>query len=235
MASATHEIENFDTQLRDTKILTYSPNLPLIAAATAGAPLMQRRILIAPHPAKTLFAADWDAIFQVPGAGSGAAAGQGQAKDWTLILTYLTHAPKPALVYIEDGVEFPEQFVHRLPASITLIVQRSLGSRTAAATWADTVFFPPVADALGAEAGSILTALDRLVGPAHNHGERTAWLRELRSVGAGLVWTRSGEPKAHGAIYWYDPNDYISLVKPPHASTIAAHLKTLAKALDSAN
>ena len=233
---ATHEIENFDTPLRDTKILSYAHHLPLIPAASAGAPIMQRRILIASHPAKSTFMADWDATFHVRGDSNTATiAAVAAAKDWTLILTYLTHAPKPALLYIEDGVEFPEQFINRLPTGTTLIVQRSLGSRVQQAIWADTVFFPPVADALGAEASAVLAVLDRLVGPAPNNQERTSWLREIRSVGAGLAWTRSGEPKAQGAIYWYDPNDYISLVKPPHASTLAAHLKTLARALDSTN
>ncbi len=223
MSATTHEIENFDTPLRETKILTYAPNLPLIAAASAAGPLMQRRILIAPHPSKSLFAADWDVIFQIR-----------DAKDWTLILTYMTHAPKPSLLFIEDGVEFPEQFVVRLPQTTTLIVQRSLGARAAAAAapWADTVFFPPIADALGPEAGAALSVLDRLVGPAQNNHERTSWIRELRSVGAGLVWTRVSEPKPQGAIYWYDPSDYVSLVKQPHAATLAAHLKTLARALD---
>ena len=231
-------IENFDTPLRGTKILQYTlkgcQDAPLYEMAAAGGEPFARSILIAPSRAvgaQQFFRTAWDAVFQVRAVVSGSnmtansqQQNQQTQQDWSFILTYITNSPKPICIFVEDGIDPPDAFIKRLPQTATLIVQKTLGQRPSPLY--DTIYFPPVAEAQSQEANIILSCLDILL--ASKNEDRRSWLKELRVVSAGIVWTKYEERFQQGAVYWYDPADTdVSVSKLP-SSVVASHLKVLA-------
>jgi len=124
------------------------------------------------------------------------------AQDWTLILTYITYAPKPLLVVIED-ISIPDGLWQKLPQTTTLlhITHQSIVRLSPY----DAIFFAPmeeVATSYAEYTHRILQAVHRLSYTAKEHKEV---LQELRVARAGLTWTRVNESSPTGSIYWYDP------------------------------
>jgi len=225
-------IENFDTPLRGTRILQYilkgCQDAPLYEMAAAGGEPFARSILIAPSRAvgaQQFFRTAWDAVFQVrTGGGNSQQQNQQIQQDWSFILTYITNSPKPICIFVEDGIDPPDAFIKRLPQTATLIVQKTLGQRPSQLY--DTIYFPPVAEAQSQEANIILGCLDILL--ASKNEDRRSWLKELRVISAGIVWTRYEERMQQGAVYWYDSTDTDVAVSKLPPSVVASHLKVLA-------
>jgi hypothetical protein len=252
--STVMTIENFDTPLRNSKILQYtlknSQQTPLYEIAAAGSENFARSILVAPSRAvgaQQFFRTAWDAVFQIQPVTANSSVTQQQLQsqfgtyssnnivggiqqqqqDWSFILTYISNSPKPSCIFIEDGIDPPEAFIKRLPQHVTLIVQKSLGLRPSQQF--DTIFFPPITEPSSQEANYVLGTLDILL--QNKNDERRSWLKELRVAGAGLVWTRVAESQSHGAVYWYDPHDSEVRINKLPPSIVAEHLKVIASLL----
>lgn len=207
MTDLVYKLENFDTPLDNSRIcflLGSAGALPGIANSLFTNPRLSSRILIASQrsAAPLFFKADWDAVFY---ADSG--------KTWSQILTYCSYGAKPALIVIEDGVTVPDAFIGRLPREhLQLMICRLLADGlTQKLAWADTIFLPLVEDLAGADADAVLQILGGQLGDMGSAGAsleyKRAWLREVRSVKAVLVWTRVGERQPRGSVYWLDPVD----------------------------
>ena len=235
--SSVLTIENFDAPLRGTKILQYifkgCLDAPLYEIAAAGGEPFARSILIAPSRAvgaQQFFRTAWDAVFQVRSTvingsnSNNSIQTQQTSQDWSFILTYITNSPKPICIFVEDGIDPPDAFIKRLPQSATLIVQKTLGTRLSSLY--DTIYFPSIVEAQSQEANIILGCLDILL--ASKNEDRRSWLKELRVVGAGIVWTRYEERSTQGSVYWYDPGDTDVAVNKLPSSVVASHLKVLA-------
>lgn len=125
------------------------------------------------------------------------------AVDWVLVLTYLSHCTKPALLVIED-VSVPDAMWPRLRMGVTTIV---FTSSPITASPYDAIFFAPVQD-LNTQASYVNTIVGCLSNifkqPSYQPKEYRDILQELRIANAGLVWTRVGETGTQGALYWYD-------------------------------
>jgi hypothetical protein len=133
-------------------------------------------------------------------------------QDWTLILTYITYAPKPLLVTIED-LSIPDGLWQKLPAHTTLLHITS--HPVIRLQPYDAIFFAPMDDdhvTYRETAHRILQAAYRATYTLAQHKEI---LQELRMAKAGLAWTRVDE-KAQGALYWYDPVAASHDGFPPH-------------------
>lgn len=209
MTDLVYKLENFDTPLENSRICFYlshnRPSLPGIASELFTNPKCASRILIASQRSvlPLFFKAAWDAVFYAD-----------NGKTWSQILTYCSYAAKPALIVIEDGIMVPDAFIGKLPReNLQLVICRLLGDVTGARGqqlgWADTIFLPLVEDLAGADADGVLQILGGQLGDvgAAALEYKRAWLREVRSAKACLVWTRVGERSQRGAVYWLDPAD----------------------------
>ena len=225
------KLENFDTPLTGAHTVFYieggpfaHPTLPgTLDSILHGEPYSRRVLVTFPSSrCSSLFRCNWDAVFQ-----------PADQKEWSLILTYCSYAPRPLFIHIDDTVNPPDAFFQRLPQGTTITEVRRLETVPEAPTAptgpirADVIFYPPVQDLTTADATAIIRSLNVQVGSRDAEGKK-AYLRELRVARAGLAWTRIQEPTSYGATYWYDPADGPThIVKPSH-SAIAHHLRVLA-------
>jgi hypothetical protein len=221
-------LENFDTPLTGTHTVFYveggpfaHPVLPRTLDSILHGEPYNRRVLITSPSSRcsSLFRCNWDAVFQ-----------PADQKEWTLILTYCSYAPRPLLVHIDDTAHPPDAFFQRLPQGTTITEVRRLETvpdAPAGPIRADAIFYPPVQDLTTADAAAIIRSLNVQVGSRDAEGKK-AYLRELRVARAGLAWTRIHETTSHGATYWYDPADGPTHVVKPGHSAIAHHLRVLA-------
>ena len=212
MTELVYKLENFDTPLENSRICfllgsAAGAALPGIASGLFTNPRLSSRILIASQRSAMplFFKATWDAVFYAD-----------NGKTWSQILTYCSYGAKPALIVIEDGVTVPDAFIGRLPReNLQLVICRFLADVTGSSqklAWADTIFLPLVEDLAGADADGCLAVLNAQLGDigmavSSSIEYKRAWLREVRSAKAALVWTRMGERAARGAVYWLDPAD----------------------------
>lgn len=221
-------LENFDTPLTAAHTVFYveggpfaHPILPRTLDSILHGEPYSRRVLITSTSSRcsSVFRCNWDAVFQ-----------PADQKEWTLILTYCSYAPRPLLVHVDDAVNPPDAFIQRLPQGTTITEVRRLETVPDAPTGpvrADAIFYAPVQDLTTADAAAIIRSLNVQVGSRDTEGKK-AYLRELRVARAGLAWTRIQEPTSHGATYWYDPADGPAHVVKPGHSAIAHHLRVLA-------
>jgi hypothetical protein len=96
--------------------------------------------------------------------------------------------------------------------------------------WADTIFLPLVEDLASADADGVLQILggqlgDMGGGAGASLEYKRAWLREVRSAKAVLVWTRVGERLPRGSVYWLDPAE--------GAADGSLHVKSIRKYMKS--
>lgn len=136
----------------------------------------------------------YDAVFQAK-----------DSADWTLILTYLTYAPKPLLAIVED-IAIPDGLWQKLTTATTLI--HITHQPIVRLHPYDAIFFSPMEEVnttYSEEAHRILQAVYK---PSYSLKEHREILQELRVAKAGMAWTRIEETTqgvVRGAIYWYDP------------------------------
>ena len=122
--------------------------------------------------------------------------------DWTLLLTYLTYAPKPLLVVSEDMV-IPDGMwpkVTRQTTWINITSQPVLSIRAY-----DAIFFAPMEDISNTYADSMYKILQSVYRASYSQKEHREILQELRVAQAGLVWSKVDEESQGGSVCWYDP------------------------------
>ena len=133
----------------------------------------------------------YDATFQVK-----------DSQDWTLILTYITYAPKPLLVVAED-VPIPDalwQKINRTTTFVNITSSNVLNIRPY-----DTIFFAPIEELTNSYTDYVYKLLQSVYKHSYTTKEHKEVLQELRVALAGICWTKYEEDTAGGAIYWYDP------------------------------
>jgi len=183
----TVQVNAFQTNLHGTRILCQGPfppdqHPPLEEAIHALRTPFKRRILLIDGVCVT---GPYHAVFQIQEGGS----------DWTLALTYMTHAPKPCLVVVDD-VPIPSALWARVPPSVTLV--HRVSTPLASTTPYSTLFFAPIQDSTSPYAGQVLRTLQQRYNPAYSAKEFKEVVNELRVAGLGLVF--SG-----GQLEWYEP------------------------------
>ncbi len=210
MTEIVYKLENFDTPLENSRIfflLGNASRLPRLFNDVVNSPKLASRVLISSSRSEVplLFKAPWSAVFNPL-----------DGKDWQLVLTYCLYMTRAAIIVIEDGVNVPEGFMARLhvqgsaSAGLQTVICRQIGSAGAALGSADVVFLPAIEDLAGADADAAIDLLGGLLRDKGRPGlseQKRAWLREVRSAKASLVWSRIGESAATGAVYWLDPAD----------------------------
>lgn len=123
-------------------------------------------------------------------------------QDWTLILTYITYAPKPLLMVVEN-IPIPDGLWQKLPQGTTLI--HLTASPVIRLSPYDAIFFAPTEEVSASYTEDTHRILQSVYRPHYTAKEHREILQEMRVAKAGLAWTRVNEPATTGAIYWYDP------------------------------
>jgi hypothetical protein len=121
--------------------------------------------------------------------------------DWTMILTYLTYAPKPLLVITED-IQIPDGLWAKLGRGITLVNITSMPVINIRNY--DSIFFSTTEELNSASMDYMFKALQSVYRATYTQKENKEINQELRVAGAGIVWTKV-EEQAGGNLYWYDP------------------------------
>jgi len=133
----------------------------------------------------------YDAVFQVK-----------DTHDWTLILTYITYAPKGLLVVAED-VPIPDGLWQKLNKTTTFVNITS--SYQINIRPYDAIFFAPIEELSTTYTEYVLKLLQNIYKVSYSQKEHKEVLQELRVANAGVCWTRYEEDSQSGAMYWYDP------------------------------
>jgi hypothetical protein len=199
-AADTIQLEAFNVNLHGSKILCQGPWLdgkypPILDSVKKLRDPFKRQVLVSrtPFSFSKALPLQYDATFQVK-----------ETADWSLILTYLAYAPKPALAIIED-VEVPDAVWGKLASTITCVHITATPIRNVRAY--DAVFFAPIGETgmvasagwnAGGYAEFVFHQLQMLYkGAALTSAHYKEIVQELRVAGAGLAYTG-------GTIYWYD-------------------------------
>jgi hypothetical protein len=192
------QIDAFNTNLHGCKILCQGPFSngkypPIIESIQNLREPFKKKILIT----KTTFSfskympIQYEAIYQVK-----------DTTDWTLILTYITYAPKPILVVAED-VQIPDNLWQKLNNTITFVNFTS--SYAINIRPYDTIFFAPIEEIATSYTEYVYKLLQSVYKSNYTQKEHREILQEVRVAKAGIAWTRHQEDKSTGYIYWYDP------------------------------
>jgi hypothetical protein len=198
METQTVQIDAFSTNLHGARILCQGPfpsgkYPPIMESIQRLREPFKKKILLT----KTAFALSkymplqYDAVFQVK-----------DGQDWTLILTYITYAPKPLLVVAED-IPVPDGLWQKLTKMTTFVLITSapiLNIRP----W-DAIFFAPIEELSTTYTDYVFKILQSVYKASYTQKEHKEVLQELRIAKAGIAWSRHEEDKAGGNIYWYDP------------------------------
>jgi len=124
------------------------------------------------------------------------------ASDWTLLLTYITYAPKPNLVVSEDIV-IPDGLWTKITRQTTFVNITS--SQVQSIRAYDAVFFASMEDISNSYADYVYKMLQSLYRASYSGKEHKEILQELRVAQAGLVWSKVEEESQGGSVCWYDP------------------------------
>jgi len=198
MDTSTLQIDAFNTNLHSCRILCQGPfqngkYAPIMEYIQKLREPFKKKILLT----RTAFSLSkymplqYDAVFQVK-----------DTQDWTLILTYITYAPKPLLVVAEDIV-IPDglwQKLTRVTTFVNITSSYVLNIRPY-----DTIFFAPIEEFGTSYAEYVYKLLQSVYKANYSQKEHKEVLQELRVANAGICWTKHEEDSLNGAIYWYDP------------------------------
>lgn len=191
-------IDSFNTNLHGCRILCQGPfpnnkYAPLMEYIQKLREPFKKKILLT----RTAFALSkymplqYDAVFQVK-----------DSHDWTLILTYITYAPKPLLVVAED-VPIPDALWQRLNRTVTFVNITS--STVINIRPYDAIFFAPIEELTTTYTEYVYKILQSIYKASYSQKEHKEVLQELRIAQAGIAWTKHEEDTSGGSIYWYDP------------------------------
>ena len=190
---STINIEAFNKCLHGCKILCQGPfpnkHAPIMESIQKLKEPFKKKILLT-RIAFSLsnLPLQYDGVFQVK-----------DSQDWTLILTYITYAPKPLLVVAED-VPIPDGLWQKLTKAITFVNITS--SYVLNIRPYDAIFFAPIEELSTSYTEYALKLLQSVYKASYSQKEHKEVLQELRIAGAGICWTRHEDD---GNIYWYDP------------------------------
>jgi len=124
------------------------------------------------------------------------------ATDWTLLLTYITYAPKPLLVISED-MAIPDGLWPKITRQTTFVNITS--SMVLSVRPYDAIFFSSMEDISNSYADYVYKMLQSLYRMSYSPKEHKEILQELRVAQAGLVWSKVDEEAQGGSVCWYDP------------------------------
>jgi hypothetical protein len=198
MAESTIKLDAFNTNLHGCRILCQGPfpkqrYPPIMDSIQRLRDPFKKKILLS----KTSFALSrhlplqYDASFQIK-----------DTQDWTLVLTYLTYAPKPLLMVCEE-LPIPEGLWQKLNRSTTVVHITS--SNVMRLHPYDAIFFAPIEELTTSYADYAYKLLQVIHRPNYSQKEHKEILQELRIASAGLAWFKEEEGNKGGALYWYDP------------------------------
>jgi hypothetical protein len=198
METSTIQIDAFNTNLHGARILCQGPfpngkYAPIMESIQKLRDPFKKKILLT----RTAFSLSkymplqYDAVFQVK-----------DTHDWTLILTYITYAPKPLLVVAED-VPIPDGLWQKLNKATTFVNITS--SYVLSIRPYDAIFFAPIEELTTSYTEYVYKLLQSVYKANYSPKEHKEILQELRVASAGICWTKHEEDIASGAIYWYDP------------------------------
>lgn len=208
METQTIQLEAFSASLHGSKILYQLPSSASLVTAPLAHPPWSEWIQRLRQPFRKAicltnrllpFTASvvprYDATFQVK-----------DTPDWTLILTYITYAPKPLLVVVED-ISIPDGLWQKLTATTTLIHMSH--QPVLRLHPYDAIFFAPAEEVHTAYSEDTHRILQAVFRASYSLKEHREILQELRVAKAGMAWTRvetrTESNVQRGAIYWYDP------------------------------
>ena len=198
MDTSTIQIDGFSTNLHGCRILCQGPfpngkYAPLMESIQKLREPFKKKILLtrAAFSLCQMAPLQYDASFQVK-----------DTADWTLILTYITYAPKPLLVISED-VPIPDGLWQKLTKSTTFVNISS--SHVLNVRPYDAIFFASIEELTISYAEYVFKVLQSVYKASYTQKEHKEVLQELRMAGAGICWTRHDELITGGSIYWYDP------------------------------
>jgi len=196
MEITTLQIEAFNTNVHGSKILCQGPFQqgkypPVMDSIQQLRQPFKKKILIS----NTTFSLSkympmsYDAHFQVK-----------DSQDWTLALTYMTYAPKPLLVMVED-VGIPDGLWQKLNRTTTLV--HWVAVPVLQIRPYDTIFFAPMDDTVS-YSDTVYKILQSVYKASYSVKEHKEITQELRVATAGMVWSKVDE-EAQGRVFWYDP------------------------------
>jgi hypothetical protein len=198
MDTHTVQIDAFNKNLHGCRILCQGPfsngkYAPIMESIQKLREPFKKKILLtrAAFSLSKFIPLQYDATFQVK-----------DSQDWTLILTYITYAPKPLLVVAED-VPIPDalwQKINRTTTFVNITSSNVLNIRPY-----DTIFFAPIEELTNSYTDYVYKLLQSVYKHSYTTKEHKEVLQELRVALAGICWTKYEEDTAGGAIYWYDP------------------------------
>jgi hypothetical protein len=141
-------------------------------------------------------------------------------RDYSLILAYIMNTQ--GALYIQSSIELPEQFITALyrgngtgsaPSTTKKITLATvLHHYPRSIRLYSSIFFPQIAETAATEITQVIHFLRASAILPVSEDEVRAYIKELRIASGALVWTRLGETRTQGSIYWYDPADCISPV-----------------------
>lgn len=198
MDTSTIQIDGFNTNLHGCRILCQGPftegkYAPIMESIQKMRDPFKKKILLtrASFSLCQMAPLQYDASFQVK-----------DTSDWTLILTYITYAPKPLLVVAEEVV-IPDALWQKLSKSTTFVNISS--SHVLNVRPYDAIFFASIEELTISYAEYVFKVLQSVYKSSYTQKEHKEVLQELRLAGAGICWTRHEELITGGSIYWYDP------------------------------
>lgn len=191
------QLEAFNAHLHGSKILCQGPFKqgkypPVMDSIQQLRSPFKKKILIS----NTTFSLSkyvpmpYDSHFQVK-----------DSQDWTLALTYMTYAPKPLLVMIED-VAIPDGLWQKLNRQTTLV--HWVSAPILHIRPYDAIFFSPIDDTIS-YSDVVYKILQSVYKASYSVKEHKEITQELRVAAAGMVWSKIDEDGQGGSVYWYDP------------------------------
>jgi hypothetical protein len=196
----TIQLESFQTSLHGARILYTLPTAPTVSLYPPFMEWIQslrdpfkKRISIrnSTFPLSKHFPLPYDATFHVK-----------ESMDWTLILTYITYAPKPLLVVVED-MSIPDGLWQKLTRATTVLHITS--TPIVRLSPYDAIFFAPTEELTTNYVEYTHRILQSIYRASYTLKEHKEILQEVRVAKAGLAWTKVDEERPTGAMYWYDP------------------------------
>ena len=194
----TIKLDAFNTNLHGCRILCQGPfpkqYPPIMESIQKLREPFKKRILLTntPFGISTYLPMAYDTVFQMK-----------DTTDWTLLLTYLTYAPKPLLVISEDIV-IPDGLWPKVSRQTTFVNFTS--SQVIPIRPYDAVFFASMEEVSNSYADHMYKMLQILYRASYSGKEHREILQELRVARAGLVWSRIDEESQGGSVFWYDPS-----------------------------
>jgi hypothetical protein len=179
MDTHTVQIDAFNKNLHGCRILCQGPfsngkYAPIMESIQKLREPFKKKILLtrAAFSLSKFIPLQYDATFQVK-----------DSQDWTLILTYITYAPKPLLVVAED-VPIPDalwQKINRTTTFVNITSSNVLNIRPY-----DTIFFAPIEELTNSYTDYVYKLLQSVYKHSYTTKEHKEVLQELRVALAGI-------------------------------------------------